>query len=238
MAAPVRQSLREAAVGDYIMVRHRGEKEYQERLITFKSALDDRVVMLTPDEDHYAVEPQSWFDAVYPEGRFGGLASTVRKSGELVYCFEKRYTPAELERILAEGRDIAVAEGMIRARGGRAAVGALGDVPPPPAAAPRAPAPVDAAGKLINRVTGKRAAEHRPQLPFAIDPAAKWRLAEPTEHDDIGIDVTSRLIAGTTVGVNALCTVRGHPARASLVADDDFLVWLARTQESWDRVVR
>ena len=47
MARQAHQSLREAAVGDYVMVRHRGEKEYQERLITFKSSLDDRVTVLT-----------------------------------------------------------------------------------------------------------------------------------------------------------------------------------------------
>ena len=236
MAHLALQSLREAAVGDYVMVRHRGEKEYQERLITFKSSLDDRMVMLTPDEDHYAVEPSSWFDAVYPEGRRGGLASTVRKSGELVYRFDQRYGPAELARILEEGRAIALAEGMIRARGPSAIV-AKGAGAPPPLPAPR-PAPVDAAGKLLSRVTGKRAPDHVPRLPLALDGDTKWRLAEPTELDDIGMDVSTRLIAGTTVGTNALCSIRGQAARAELVSDADFTVWVASYQEYWDRVVR
>ena len=236
MALQAHQSLREAAVGDYVMVRHRGEKEYQERLITFKSSLDDRVVVLTPDEDHYTVEPKGWFDAVYPEGRRGGLASTVRKSGELVYRFEQHYSPAELERILAEGRDIAVAEGMVRSRG-PAAVAALGDRAALPAPALRA-APVDADGNLICRVTGKRAPDQVPRLPLAPDGESKWRLAEPTEHDDIGTDVSTRLIPGTAVGIHALCSLRGQPARATLVCEEDFMVWLASYQEYWDRLVR
>ncbi len=85
-------------------------------------------MVLTPDDDHYAVEPQTWFEAFHPEGHRGGLASTVRKSGELMYRFEQSYTSVELERILAEGRAVALSEGMIRQRA-PAAAAALVDVP-------------------------------------------------------------------------------------------------------------
>ncbi len=102
-AASPRRVLKECRPGDYLLVRHRGEQEFQERLLTFRSDADDRVVFLTPDEDHYIVKPHGEFEAIYALGPRGGLPRGVRKAGQLVYRFQHRYTEQEFARILEEG---------------------------------------------------------------------------------------------------------------------------------------
>ena len=107
------EALNNAAPGDYVIVRHRGQDEWHERLLTYRSERDDRVVMITPDEDHYVVEPAVEFDAVYTVGPREGLPSAVRKSTGLIYRFDERYGDEDLDRILAEGRDIAEEAGLV-----------------------------------------------------------------------------------------------------------------------------
>ncbi len=62
---PPQQVLREARPGDFLIVPHRGKREWHGRLLNFRIDTDDRTVLLTPDEDHYLVEPRLEFDASY-----------------------------------------------------------------------------------------------------------------------------------------------------------------------------
>jgi hypothetical protein len=229
MAAPARrpwlQALVDAAPGDYLIVRHRGHDEWHERLVTFRSELDDRIVMLTPDEDHYVVEPASEFDAVYAIGPREGLPSAVRKSKGLIYRFDERYEDVDLDRILDEGREIAVEAGLLKARGGRSGRGAAGS-----------------AGK--GSVDGDGGPGGGPVLPLARargagpQGSAKWRLAEPTEEDDVGLDVTAFLVATTVDGVHGFCLLKGNMVRANWVEDKDVGVWQAATDLHWENIAR
>jgi hypothetical protein len=220
-------------------VRHRGENEWHERPLTFRFDKDDRAVLLTPDEDHYVVEPRSEFDAVYPLGARGVLPSYVRKTGQLVYCFRNKYTDAELAKILDEGRGIAADERFFpRPRSGGAPA-ALEDEPRRPRGAaspgrddrllrgqtPSPPGSEDdepAGAKLEYRTKGPP-----PALPLTGRRGApgsstdRWLLAERTETEDIGADVTSLLIVGSAVDGVALCTYTGEVLRAERVAADE-----------------
>jgi hypothetical protein len=73
---------------------------------------DDRVVLLTPDEDHYEVEPSREHAMAYILGPRRGLPSHGRKSIGLIYWFDQAYPDEELAWIFAEAQRIAEEKGL------------------------------------------------------------------------------------------------------------------------------
>ncbi len=212
-------ALRNVAIGAYVMVRHRGEAEYQERLVTFVSKADPRLVMMTPDEDHYAVEPTREFDAVYVLGPRRGLPSTIRKAAVLVYRFDETYDDDELARIFAEARDIARDAKILEPRK-RGRPAALDDRD--------GASDVGAAGALV------------PRLPVADggDLGGVWLLSEPTEFQDVGLDVTDCVLPATRSGVFALCQLRGQMLKAEYVKAGEVARWATAAGIKWDSFAR
>lgn len=128
----------DVSVGSRVLVRHVGEVEFHERLITAFRA-DRYPVMLTPQEDHY-VHPDEDIEEVVMCGVRGGIPAAVRASGVYVQRFTGGYSAEELRQVFDEGAGIA-AEGVPETRPSRRLTGkgpadrrpllplAAGDVP-------------------------------------------------------------------------------------------------------------
>jgi hypothetical protein len=47
----------ELDMGRHVMVKHIGQNEWREHIVTYGSPSDKRMVLLTPDQDHYVWTP-------------------------------------------------------------------------------------------------------------------------------------------------------------------------------------
>ena len=93
-------------VGDRVMVVHPDEQEWHERLLTHQ-VTKTQWMMLTPDEDHYAVDLGSDIDDWEPMGPRGGPGAKVRRSSWLIYRFRNLYTAEQLAKVFREGEKLA-----------------------------------------------------------------------------------------------------------------------------------
>ena len=67
-------------VGEFVFVKHLGDTEYHERMVTALDLARGVMVSLTPDEDHYAVVVRDDYELILQRGVRGGLPRFVSGS--------------------------------------------------------------------------------------------------------------------------------------------------------------
>ena len=89
--------------GRYIMVKHKGDREWHEFLVTaVVSGTAPRYVILTPDEDHYVLDLNGDVDELFLVGPNLRLPPRVAQDRGVVYRFDERYTDKELKLVFNE----------------------------------------------------------------------------------------------------------------------------------------
>ncbi len=67
---------------------------------------------------------------------------------------------------------------------------------------------------------------------------AVWLLAEPTEDQDVGKDVTALMVPGSELGGVGICVIDGQHLRLEQVILKDVRSWTETCQARWDEITR
>ena len=203
--------------GHHVLVRHRGETEWHERVVTALHRYPE-AVCLTPNEDHYLHDFEADIEEVALLGPRRGVPAEIRRKKDPIIMFEKAYSPNQLARALAEGdrllrEELATRSApRVRLRGKQPLLPITGEAGARRSAGGGSPPGVEAQATA----SGGAASEHL------------WVLAEPLPEYEIGLDVTELLVRSSVAQGHGLVLVGGRLARAEHVAVKELAAWQER----------